>query len=273
MAYEPYPQKAGTVGLAFIIANGYEGEASLPWAQYDGTKWKEALEKLNFDVRWERNASKAATMEFLRAASRILIDGPKCRYVVFVFCGYGKKGALVSQDFLDMNLEKDILPFFFGKSTFTAVEKLIFLDACRSPSSGSYLSLSDSLSKVWRPGSGAAGYFSLYSTPSGYWAGDGSSGSAFSEIVTKKLVERLTLRQVVDDTNRILAEEARKKKIDYIGPLYENNLGPNSEEILLNLSVPVGVLLQFVLTNPSANVIYCLLMLNVWYEVLEFFQL
>ena len=263
MAYEPYPQESGTVGLAFIITNGYEGKYSLPGTQDDGTKWKEALKKLNFDVRWERNVSESATMDFLRTASRIPIDGTKCRYVVFVFCGHGKKGALVSQDLLDMNLEKEILPFFFGESNFIAVEKLIFLDACRSPSSGSYLSLSDSLSKVWRPGSGAAGYFSLCSTPSGYWARGGSSGSAFSDIVTKKLVERLTLAQVADNTRKELAEEATKMKIQPIGPVYEDNLGPNSEKILLNLSDPVGVF-SFVLSNPffstslNANVICCL---------------
>ena len=46
MAYEPYPQESGTVGLTFIITNGYEGEYSLSGTQYDYTKWKEALKKL-----------------------------------------------------------------------------------------------------------------------------------------------------------------------------------------------------------------------------------
>ena len=185
--------------------------------------------------------------------------------MVFVFSGHGKKGALVSQDSLDMDLETEIFPFFFGESNFKAVEKLIFLDACQTPSSRSHLSLDDSLSKVWRPGSGAAGYFSLCSTPFGYWARDGSNGSAFSDIVTKKLVQRLTLAQVVDDTKKLLAEKARKKKIEFISPVCKDNLGPNAEKTLLNLSDPVGVLLQFVLSNPffsislNANVIYCLL--------------
>ena len=74
-------------------------------------------------------------MEFLDDASRIPIDGTKSHYVVFVFSGDGKKGALISQDFLNMNPEKEILPFFFGESNFTADEKLIFLDARRTPSS------------------------------------------------------------------------------------------------------------------------------------------
>ena len=153
------------------------------------------------------------------------------------------------------------------------------MDACRTPSSGNYLSLRDSLSKVWRPGSGAAGYFSLCSTPSGYWARDGSNGSTFSEIVANKLVERLTLAQVADDTKRLLAEETREKIIRYIGPVYEDNLGPNAEKTLLDLSDPVGVLLQFVLNNPffsislNATVIYCLLRLNDSYKILDFFPL
>ena len=76
-----------------------------------------------------------------------------------VFCGHCEKGALISQNLKRMNIEKEILPFLFGESIFTAVEKLIFLDACRAPSGRSYLSLSDSLPKVWRLGSGADGYF------------------------------------------------------------------------------------------------------------------
>ena len=36
MAYEPYPQKEGSVGIAIIITNGYEGEYSLPGTQDDG---------------------------------------------------------------------------------------------------------------------------------------------------------------------------------------------------------------------------------------------
>ena len=54
----------------------------------------------------------------------------------------------------------------------------------------------------------------------------------------------------MDDTKRLLAEEAREKKLEYIGPVYENNLCPNAEKTLLNPSVPAGVLLQFVLSNP-----------------------
>ena len=48
----------------------------------------------------------------------------------------------------------------------------------------------------------------------------------------------------------LLIEEARKNKTEYIGPVYEDNLGLNSEKNLLNLSDPVGVLLQFVLSSP-----------------------
>ena len=36
--HEPYSQKPGTVGLAFIVTNGYKGEASLPGTQSDGSK-------------------------------------------------------------------------------------------------------------------------------------------------------------------------------------------------------------------------------------------
>ena len=246
MAYEPYPQKEGSVGIAIIITNGYEGEDSLPGTQDDGTKWKEALETLKFDVRWERNITKDATIEFLRAVSRTPIFARSCHYVVFVFCGHGKEGALYSQDWRKIDLEREVLPFFFDKSNFKAVEKLIFLDACRSRKGKSSLSLSDALSKVWKPGLGSAGYFSLCSTPSGYWARDGSDGSAFSDIVTRKLTERLTLREIVDITRELLHEEAQRKKIEYINPVFEDNLGPNSEKTMLNLSVPIGVLLWLV---------------------------
>ena len=246
MAYRPHPQKEGSIGIAIIITNGYEGEDSLPGTQDDGTKWKEALEMLKFDVRRERNITKDATIEFLRAASRIPIVTKSCHYVVFVFCGHGKEGALYSQDLREIDLEREILPFFFHKGNFKSVEKLLFIDACRSHKDKRYLSLSDALARVWKPGSGSAGYFSLCSTPSGYWARDGSNGSAFSDIVTRKLIERLTLREIVDSTRKLLHKEAQRKKIEYINPVFEDNLGPNSEKTLLTLSVPVGVLLWLV---------------------------
>ena len=246
MAYMPYPQKVGSVGIAIIITNGYEGEDSLPGTQNDGTKWKEALEMLKFDVRWERNITKDATIEFLRAVSRIPIASKSCHYVVFVFCGHGKEGVFYAQDSKKIDVEIDILPLFFHKGNFKSVEKLFFIDACRSHKDKRYLSLSDALSKVWKPGSGSAGYLLLCSTPSGYWARDGSNGSAFSDIVTRKLIERLTLREIVDITRELLHEEAQRKKIEYINPVFEDNLGPNSEKTLLSLSVPVGVLLWLV---------------------------
>ena len=64
--------------------------------------------------------------------------------------------------------------------------------------------------------------------------------------MTRKLIERLTLREIVDITRELLHEEAQRKKIEYINPVFEDNLGPNSEKTLLNLSVPVGVLLWLV---------------------------
>ena len=244
MAYKPYPQKEGSVGIAIIITNGYEGEDSLPGTQNDGTKWKEALEMLKFDVRWERNITKDATIEFLRATSRIPIVAGSCHYVVFVFCGHGKEGVLYSQDMRKIDLEREILPLFFHKGNFKSVEKLFFIDACRKHKDKRYLSLSDALTKVWRPGSGSAGYLLLCSTPSGYWTRDGSNGSAFSDIVTSFLNERLTLREIVDIARELLYKEAGREEIEYINPVFENNLGPNSEKTLKNLSVPVGVLLH-----------------------------
>ena len=115
---------------------------------------------------------------------------------------------------------------------------MVFIDVCRSHKDKSYLSLTHALSKVWKPG-----YFSLCSTPSGYCARDYTNRIAFSNIVTRKLIEHLTLREIVDTTREVLDEEARRKKIKYINPLFVDNLSPNLEKTLLNLSVPVGVLL------------------------------
>ena len=72
---------------------------------------------LKFDVRWERNITKDATIEFLRTASRMPIVTKSCHYVVFVFCGHGKEGALYFQDLREIDLEREILPFFSIKVT------------------------------------------------------------------------------------------------------------------------------------------------------------
>ena len=50
----------------------------------------------------------------------------------------------------------------------------------------------------------------------------------------------------MDITRKLLRKEAQRKKIEYINPVFEDNLGPNSEKTLLSLSVPVGVLLWLV---------------------------
>ena len=55
--------------------------------------------------------------------------------------------------------------------------------------------------------------------------------------------------QVVDNAKMLLTEEARKNKIEYIGLVYKDNLDQILIKTLINLSVPIGVLLQFVVSN------------------------
>ena len=54
--------------------------------------------EVNFDVGWERNASKAPTMKFLDTASRIpiMMYWYKCHYLVFIFSGHSKEGSGVA---------------------------------------------------------------------------------------------------------------------------------------------------------------------------------
>jgi hypothetical protein len=62
MAYEGYPQEKGTVGIAFIITNDYEGDDALAGPQFDGKKWEKCLGDLCFDVRSKSNMSKENTI-------------------------------------------------------------------------------------------------------------------------------------------------------------------------------------------------------------------
>jgi hypothetical protein len=236
------PQEDKTVGIALIVTNGYEGPRyKLPGTRDDHEKWTRALETLKFDIRSIRNESKANTLEFFRVASTIPVDG-KCRYLVFVFAGHGRKGVVYSQDMQEINLQKELLPHLFLHGNFRSVEKLIFLDACRNEDKDKErLSLSDSLVHVWGPGSGAAGYFSFCATPSLYKARGGLSGSAFSDSVTKKIITRVSLPNLVDEVRTELREEAQSQEIEYINPVYEDNLTAGSEKILLNLQSTQGV--------------------------------
>jgi hypothetical protein len=235
------PQEDKTVGIALIVTNGYEGPRyKLPGTRDDHEKWTRALETLKFDIRSIRNESKANTLEFFRVASTIPVDG-KCRYLVFVFAGHGRKGVVYSQDMQEINLQKELLPHLFLHGNFRSVEKLIFLDACRNEDKDKErLSLSDSLVHVWGPGSGAAGYFSFCATPSLYKARGGLSGSAFSDSVTKKIITRVSLPNLVDEVRTELREEAQSQEIEYINPVYEDNLTAGSEKILLNLQSTQG---------------------------------
>ena len=229
-----YRQEEGTVGLAFIITNCYTGEKYLPRTEHE-TKWKETLKKLKFDVRPLTNASKKETMTFLRAVSEIPVDGTNCQYVVFVFSGHGGEGVLYSHNSEKMNMEKDILPFFFGETNFRAVEKLFFLDAC-SIKGKKYEHLGDALANVWSRSRGAAGYFCLTWSPSGNVARDSQLGSTFCHVVTTKLLEPITLADMVHQSRSFLEEEARKKQQSCINPHYEDRLGARSERTLLKLS-------------------------------------
>jgi hypothetical protein len=237
MAYEGYPQEKGTVGIAFIITNDYEGDDALAGPQFDGKKWEKCLGDLCFDVRSKSNMSKENTIAFLKAHTdeRIPIRGPDCHYVIFVFSGHGEESVLYSQDDEPMSLEKDLLPLFFDKGNFQTVPKLIFLDACRTvPRKKRNLSLGDSLSKVWKKG--MAGYYYLCAVPSGYEAPDGDSGSVFSEVVTRLLSGEVDLSSLGKETGDKLTSHATENKTNPTSVNYGCCEPLGTERVLLRLA-------------------------------------
>jgi hypothetical protein len=236
-SHDRSPQKRGTVGLAFVFTNSDDEEdCYLPGTKNDDEKWRKTLKELKFDVRGDRNLSASRMREYLGNAATIPIDPHNCRLIVFVFCGHGEEGIVISQDGVEMLLEVDILPHFFREGNFANIDKIFIFDCCRTPKRDR--SLDEAFFNVWRTGSG--GYLYLCSTPADSACPEYNNGSLFTDIVTKKLAEGLTLTEVVKEARQALKDEASEDERNYVNPIFFDNLSPEAPRNLFKLSHDVA---------------------------------
>ena len=224
MTYETWQQKEGTKGLAFLVTNCDDDDRDfLAGTIHDHDNWKRALNKLNFDVRSERNLNKDRMKDFLKTATKIVLN-PGCEYIIFVFCGHGVEGVLYSQDGERVSLRNDVLPSFF-KSNMSHLHKLFFIDACRSKSKSNPLTLSKNLFESSKEGTG--GYFTFCPVSSGKQADDYSEGSRFSKVVTDLIVQDYNLNEIVEHTRLELEKTSKaEKKEPMIQPVLNHLPGP-----------------------------------------------
>ena len=244
-----YPQKDGTVGLAVVLTNCYEGDKFLAGTIHDHEKWVETLKLLNFDVRWERNLSKDLTVNFLKSVSEINVtanpDRYMCQLLVFVFCGHGVEGYLGAQDLElakdkgkdkgKMSLSEDVLCYFFGdESNFKNVPKLLFLNTCREGQEDGNRVLESSLAKVWREGSGH--YYAVSPCPSGFKTRCAPGGSRFTTFLTAEILKDQSLAEAVDNVSAALIKAAVEEKKPEPNPLSKAKVGSCSSINLKKLS-------------------------------------
>lgn len=227
-----YPQKDGTVGLAVVLTNCYEGSGFLPGTIHDHEKWVETLKQLKFDVRWERNLTKDLTLNFLKSVSEINVtanpDRDICQLLVFIFCGHGVEGYLGAQDLAKdkgkMSLADDVLPFFFGDETnFKNVPKLLFMNTCRDGQEVGNLALESSLAKVWKEGSGY--YYAVSPCPHGFKTKCTPGGSLLTKFLTAEIVKDQSVDEAYVNVSTSLRKAAGEEKKPERTPLSKLETG------------------------------------------------
>ena len=123
-------------GFALILTNDYSGVngtiSTLAGTYHDGERMCETMERLNFETRWERNATAAITMSVVHEVANYPYL-PNYKRLAFVFSGHGTdQHYLYMQDGKPLDLKDIMKQFYPGQSLqLGAVPKLFFIDACR----------------------------------------------------------------------------------------------------------------------------------------------
>ena len=131
-------QNPSVSGFALIVTNDYmagNGTQALPplkGARTDGKEMCETMENLNFETRWEHNASAATTRKLVREAARCQYL-PNYKRLGFVFSGHGTTNhMLYGQDGRNINFHEIMKEFYPDHSPHLGtIPKLFFIDACR----------------------------------------------------------------------------------------------------------------------------------------------
>lgn len=197
-------QNPGVNGFALIVTNDYlagGGTAHplppLNGARTDGKKMSETMEKLNFETRWEHNASAAMTRKIVRETAR-------CRYLPnykrlgFIFSGHGTTNhTLYGQDGKHINFH-DIMKEFYPDHSpqVGTIPKLFFIDACRGSRHTEPALVCKGGHDVTLRVPEQSNFLVAYSTMPGHKAHEGRQGGIWMNILAEKL--RTTEASVLD---------------------------------------------------------------------------
>ena len=129
-------RQAGFLGCCLIIANDYEtcsSYHSLPGTQEDLKDYAQTFQKLKFKVNPRSNLGKADMMRALESLRSTPEFHPEMKYVLFVYCGHGEDGVIISQQGEKISVDEVVGLFQPRKDMekMGEVVKLFFFDACR----------------------------------------------------------------------------------------------------------------------------------------------
>ena len=132
-------KQAGYLGCCLIIANDYstcpfsKSYRGLPGTQEDLKDYTQTFQKLKFKVDPRPNLNKADMTDALESLRRTPEFHPEMKYVLFVFCGHGEDGFIISQQGEKVPVD-EVVGLFQPKRDMEKmgeVIKLFFIDACR----------------------------------------------------------------------------------------------------------------------------------------------
>ena len=208
-------------GFALIFTNDYEGEGShlptLKGARVDGQRMLETMELLNFETRWEHNATATLTRRVVRETVRCQYL-PNYKRLAFVFSGHGTtKHYLYTQDGKQINFHDIMKQFNPDQSPHIgAIPKLFFIDACRGSLTTQPVLVTKGGHDVSLKVPEQSNFLVAYSTMPDHRAHESrDQGGIWMSILAEKL--KKTDASVLDVLTKVNAELCREFHTDQVG--------------------------------------------------------
>ena len=195
------PQKRG---LAVIVTNDYTDLPSghLPGCHKDGDEMDKTLVDVHNFARYRVKNLSAKRMSDLFAYTAQCRYPKSYKYIAVVFSGHGKKGALIGNDGLSVDVNKQVVdPFEPSENPKNMdIVKLFFFDACRGE-----FDMQRALPKGLPPGPELGNYLIAYATTEGYVSWATASGSYWMVELAKRLrTERASVQDLVSSMRTYL---------------------------------------------------------------------
>ena len=196
-------------GLAVIVTNDYTALSPdqcthLPGCHIDGDEMDETLVDVHNFARYRVKNLSAQQMTDLFAHTAQCSYPNSYKYIAVVFSGHGKKGALIGNDGVPVDVnEKVVDPFEPAQNQKNRhIVKLFFFDACRGE-----FDMQRELPKGPTPGPELGNYLIAYATTEGYIAWATTKGSYWMVPLAKKLRdERDSVQDLVSSMRTYLEE-------------------------------------------------------------------